>query len=156
MQSARMPFLACVMCAAVALSSAHTAAAAGPVGVQVSGGKFMERGTYLAGVGARVGVAGFALIPNAEWLFVDDGSSYSINVDGTVNVLPLGAASGYVGGGIGWLTIDPDALDARTDNVFNVVAGLGLNVPTLSPFAQFKYVIADGDDPLLLVAGVRF
>ena len=108
------------------------------------------------GAGARVGFGSITVIPNAEYVFVNDAKQWTLNVDGTMSVLPLGVASGYVGAGIGWMTVDPDRGDSHTDTVFNVIAGAGLNALPLKPFGQFKYSIKDGDDPLQFAVGVRF
>jgi opacity protein-like surface antigen len=93
---------------------------------------------------------------NVEWTFVSGGSAYSLNVDGTLNVLPLGVATGYVGGGVGWYVSDPDQGDSRTDTAFNLIAGAGFNLTKFKPFGQFKWAVKDGDDPVVLAFGIRF
>src|SRR5262245_4224111 len=135
---------------------ASTPAAAGPVGFQATGGWYTENEDFFLGAGARFGLATVTVIPNIEWLFVDSGSAYSLNLDATMNVLPLGVANGYVGAGIGALTVDPDQGDSNTDTVINLIAGAGLDAVPLKPFAQFKYVIVDGNDPLVFSIGARF
>jgi hypothetical protein len=129
---------------------------AGPIGIQATGGWYTDSNDFFLGGGARVGFGSITVIPNAEYLFVDKASEYSLNVDGTMSVLPLGVASGYVGAGIGWMTVDPDNAKSSTDTVFNLIAGAGLNTFPLKPFGQFKYVLKDGDDPLQFAVGVRF
>lgn len=131
-------------------------ASAAPIGWQASGGWYTDHDTFFLGAGARIGFGSITVIPNAEYLFVDNATSYSLNVDGTMSVLPLGVATGYVGAGLGWLTVDPDNGDSRTDTVVNVIVGAGLNAIPLKPFAQFKYVVQDGDDPLQFSVGARF
>ena len=131
-------------------------AVAGPVGFDVSGGWYTEADDFFLGAGARFGVATLTVIPNFEWLFQDNGSAYSLNIDGTLNVLPLGVATGYVGGGIGWFTNDPDHGDSNTDTVANLIAGAGFNLTSLKPFGQFKWVVRDGNDPLVFSFGLRF
>jgi hypothetical protein len=146
------------LAALLALGLAVPAASAAPVGFQATGGWYSanDNSDLFLGAGARVGFGSITAIPNAEYLFVDDAKSWSFNIDGTLSVLPLGVASGYVGAGIGWMTVDPDRGDSSTDTVFNVLAGAGLNTFPMKPFAQFKYVMKDGDDPFQFAVGVRF
>ena len=130
-------------------------AQAGPIGWQASGGWYTDPDDFLVGAGARFGAGSIAIVPNAEYLFVDAGTAYTLNVDATMSVLPLGVASGYVGGGIGWLTFDPDNGDSNTDSVVNLIAGASFNV-AIKPFAQIKYLIQDGDDRIGISGGIRF
>lgn len=136
--------------------AATVPASAAPVGFQASGGWNLDSDDCFLGAGARFSLATITLIPNAEWVFVDKGSTYTLNLDGTMSVLPLGVASGYLGAGIGLYTVDPEAGDSNTETVFNLIAGAGLNAVPLKPFGQFKWVIVDGDDPLVFSVGVRF
>jgi hypothetical protein len=131
-------------------------ASAAPVGFQATGGWYTDSNDMFLGAGARMGFGTITAIPNAEYLFVDNGKTWSLNLDGTMSVLPLGVASGYVGAGIGWMTTDPDRGDSNTETVFNLIAGAGLNALPLKPFGQFKYVLKDGNDPFQFAVGIRF
>ena len=144
------------LAALLSLGLLATAASAAPVGFQATGGWYTDNSDLFLGAGARVGFGSITVIPNAEYVFVENAKEWTLNVDGTMSVLPLGVASGYVGAGIGWMTVDPDRGDSHTDTVFNVIAGAGLNTFPLKPFGQFKYSIKDGDDPLQFAVGVRF
>jgi len=141
---------------ALALGLCAASAGAAPVGFQATGGWYTDSNDFFLGAGARMGFGSITAIPNAEYVFVDNAKSWTLNIDGTMSVLPLGVASGYVGAGIGWMTVDPDKGDSSTDTVFNVLAGAGLNTFPMKPFAQFKYLVKDGDDPLQFAVGVRF
>lgn len=145
-----------VLAVAGLLVTSARPAAAGPVGFQATGGWYTNESDFFLGAGARMALGTITAIPNAEWLFVDGGNQYTLNIDGTMSVLPLGVASGYVGAGLGWIITDPDRGSRNTDTVFNLIAGAGLNTLPLKPFAQFKYVIASGDDPVQFAFGVRF
>ena len=142
--------------ALLALALGVSTASAGPVGLQATGGWFTDSGDMFLGAGARIGAGSITVIPNAEYLFVSDGKSWTFNVDGTMSVLPLGIASGYVGAGIGWMTVNPDRGDSNTDTVWNLIAGAGLNTFPFKPFGQFKYSIKSGNDPFQFAVGVRF
>jgi len=131
-------------------------ASAAPVGFQASGGWYTSDNDFFLGAGARMAFGTITAIPNAEWLFVDGGNQYTLNIDGTMSVLPLGVASGYVGAGIGWLITNPDKGSNTTDTVFNLLAGAGFNALPLKPFGQLKYVLVSGDDQFQFAAGIRF
>ena len=140
----------------LALGFAAAPATAGPIGFQATGGWYTDNSDLFLGAGARIGAGTITVIPNAEWLFVDNAKSYSLNIDATMSVIPLGVASVYAGAGLGWITTDPDNGKSNTDSVFNLLAGAGFNALPLKPFAQLKYIIAEGDDPLQFALGVRF
>ena len=142
--------------ALLALGLGATDAAAAPIGLQATGGWYTDSNDFFLGAGARVGFGSITVIPNAEYVFVNNGKSYTLNIDGTMSVLPLGVASGYVGGGIAWVTEDPDNGSSKTDTGVNLIAGAGLNAIPLKPFAQFKYTMKNGNDPFQFAVGVRF
>ena len=131
-------------------------AAAGPIGLRAAGGWYTESDEFHLNAGAQFGAGTIAIIPNVDWLFVDSGSVYSLNLDATLTVIPMAVANVYAGGGLGLLTSDPENGDSDTQTVVNLIAGAGLNAVPLKPFAQFKWVVADGDDPLAFSIGVRF
>jgi hypothetical protein len=144
------------LCGALGLGAAPVSAGEGPIGFQASGGWYTEHDAAFLGAGLRFELATVTVIPNLDWEFVDGSWTYSLNVDGTMSVLPLAVGSGYVGAGIGWWRDDPRHGSHATDTVFNLLAGFGLNAVPLRPFAQLKYVVANGNDPLVLSLGVRF
>ena len=154
--SHRMRFLIAPALLALTLALGAASASAAPVGFQATGGWYTDDDNFFLGAGARFGFGTMTIIPNVEYLFVDNASSYSLNIDGTMSVLPFAVATGYVGAGLGWVTFDPDNGKSNTDTGINLIAGAGLNAIPLKPFAQFKYVIMDGDDPLQFAVGVRF
>jgi len=131
-------------------------AAAGPVGFQASIGSNTNSGDFMLGAGARVGLGPVTVIPNAEWFFVDSGTNYTLNLDGTLSVLSIGLAGIYVGAGTGVAVVDPDPGDSQEEALLNLMAGVGVNV-LMSPFAQMKMVMIDGSDSQYVIsAGVRF
>ena len=150
----RMTIAAVSVMAVLALGA--TTSSAGPINPQASAGWYTESDAFFLGAGANFGVPPFTITPNFEWIFVDSGSAYSLNVDGTMTVFPLGVANVYAGAGLGWMTVDPEQGDSNSDTVVNLIAGAGLNAIPLKPFGQFKYVIVDGNDPLVFSFGVRF
>ena len=149
--------LAAVLLTALTLCGALASpASAGPVGFQASGGWYTESEELFGNVGAKFGAASFSVIPNIDWVFVNSGSMYSLNVDGTMSLMPLGVASVYAGAGIGWLTTKPDQGDSNTNTVVNLLLGASLNALPMKPFGQFKWIVEDGNDPLAFSIGVSF
>jgi len=144
------------MTALLALVLIAPAASAAPIGLQATGGWYTDNSDFFLGAGARFGLGTITVIPNAEYVFVQDAKQWTLNVDGTMSVLPLGVASVYVGAGIGWMTVDPDHGSSSTDTVFNLIGGAGLNALPLKPFGQLKYSIKNGKDPIQFAVGVRF
>ena len=140
----------------VAIGLAAGPASAGPIEWQGTGGWYTDNSDFFLGAGARIGLATITVIPNAEYVFVSSGSLFTLNIDGTLNVLPLGVATGYVGAGLGMIISDPDVGDSNTESAFNLIAGAGLNAIKFKPFAQFKWIVKDNDDLKALVFGVRF
>jgi len=133
---------------------------AGLIGWSLSGGRYDNlAGTdhpYFVGIGPRVSLGSIILAPNAEWLFVDASQVYTLNLDAAMVVLPAGVASAWVGGGVGFRTVKPDRLDATTDRTLNLLAGAGLNLVPMKPYAQLKWVIEDGQKPIAMSVGIRF
>lgn len=136
--------------------AATSQASALPIGFQATGGWNTVNDDLLLGAGVRFGVGPVTLIGGGDWYFVDEGSTYSLSLDGTINVLPLGVATGYVGAGTGMFTVKPDGGDSHSEAVLNVIAGVGFNLVPLRPFGQLKWIVIDGDDPVVLSVGVRF
>ena len=141
----------------VAAVSITPALAAGPIGWGVGAGKYgSDIDDYFATGGFYVSLGPLTINPNAEWIFFDNGTSYTLNVDGKLTVLPMVAASGWLGAGLGRLTVDPDNASSNNETVVNLLAGVGLNAVPLKPYLQGKYMLKDGDDPFALSIGVRF
>lgn len=139
-----------------ALGLAAAPACAGLIGIQATGGWYSEYEEEFVGAGLRFSLGNITIIPNGEYFFLDEGNLYSAYLDGTLSLLPLGVASIYGGGGVGWLFTDFEEFDTDTDTVFDLLAGAGFNAVPLKPFAQLKWVFADGDDPIVYSIGIRF
>lgn len=124
---------------------------------QVRGGYYSDLEKYFIGAGLDVGVLVFTIVPNFEYVFVDDGSFYSLNIDGQYNIIPAPAIAGYVGGGAGYTYIKPDGGDGESKFVLNILGGVQIQRIPLKPFAQVKYaIISDIDNQLVLTIGIHF
>src|SRR5262245_3754768 len=79
------------LCSAMALAPA--AAFAGPIGWNAFGGWYTDPRDFELGAGARIGFGSVTFNPNAEYIFRENATSYTLNLDGTMSVMPLGVAS---------------------------------------------------------------
>lgn len=132
-------------------------AAAGPIGWGVAGGKYGgDLDSYFGQGGLYFGAAAITIHPNFEYIFTDHATTWSLNADARLTVLPLAAASGWLGGGLGRLTVDPDNGDSSHDTTVNLLAGIGLNAVPFKPYLEGKYMLKSGNDPFGLMVGVRF
>jgi hypothetical protein len=123
------------------------------LGADVRGGYYTDAEKFFLGGGLRVGLAGFEIVPNFEYVFVDNATLYTVNADGQFNLFPFGLGSVWVGGGLGLMGLGFEGSDTKTKGLVNLFAGVGLNV-ILKPFAQVKYVITD-ESTAVLALGVR-
>jgi len=139
-----------------AIVLASVPAFAGPIGWNAFGGWYTDPRDFLVGAGARMSFAQFTVNPNAEYIFVDNAKSYTLNIDGTMSVMPLGVGSVYAGGGVAWATTDPDHGDSNTDTGVNVLGGVGLSAVPLKPYGQIKWTFLPDDTPFSFSFGVRF
>jgi len=129
---------------------------AGPLSLTGFGGWYTQSDAGFLGLGAKIGAATITFNPNFEYVFVDNATNYNINLDGTMSVLPLGVATGWVGAGVGFYTVKPDQGSSNTETAYNLLVGANLKITKLNPFAQIKYVIMDGDDPVAFEVGISF
>lgn len=120
----------------------------------VRGGYYTDAEEFYLGGGLRIGVVGFEIVPNFEYVFVDNATLYTLNADGQWNLLPFGLGSVWIGGGLGLMGVGVKGFDTKTKGIGNLFAGVGLNV-ILKPFAQAKYIIGDQNQGVLTL-GVRF
>ena len=140
----------------VALASNFTDGwAQASVGAEGRAGLYTDNSDFHIGAGLRIGMPVVTIVPNAEYVFVDGGKFYTLNLDGQINVLTLPLTSLWLGGGLAWLNYDPDNSDSFSDTGANLFAGFGLNAIVLKPYLQAKYIITDSDQFVLSV-GLRF
>jgi hypothetical protein len=119
-------------------------------------GRYSTHKDYFAGGGLRFSLGRFTANPNLEYIWIDNGTSYSVNFDLLRTVLPLGPASVWVGAGLGFYTVNPDAGETNTETAANLIAGIGFQATKYRPFVQYKYVVIEGEDPSAFIVGVRF
>jgi hypothetical protein len=154
---APVPMMLLAMTLLLTVMSSSAVAGPLPFGFTAFGGIYSGGvDEAFVGGGVRLGMGGLGITTYLEYLFVDNGTAYTVNVDGTMPIIPLGIASLYGGIGAGLLVTDTDFTDSNTETVGNLILGAGLNATRLKPFGQVKYVFVDGDDPLVFSVGIRF
>lgn len=144
----------CIMITLVAAFFSFSAANA-QLSVDVRGGYYEKADNLFLGAGLNFNLLFFTANPNFEYVFVDGGNFYTINLDGKVTVLPLVVGSGWLGAGLVLSSAKIDGGESSTDGGVNLLAGFGLDAIPLKPFAQLKYIISDSNQWVFGV-GVRF
>ena len=139
---------------AIVLASAPAFAA--PIGWDAFGGWYTNPSEFQVGGGLRMGLGTITFNPNVEYIFAENATKYTLNLDGTMSVMPLGVASVYAGAGLTFFTVDPDHGESSTDTGLNLIGGAGLNALPFKPFGQIKWAFVNGDSPFSFAFGVRF
>ena len=152
--SAKMTIAA--LCAALLLSSATAASALPFVGFNLRGGQYTDVNEWFLGGGADLGAILFKFSPNFEYVFVDNAKLYTLNLDVTYTVLPLAAADVWAGAGYVVRWVQPDGGDTVSQGGINLLAGAGMGLIPLKPFAQLKYSYVSGDNEFVWMLGARF
>jgi hypothetical protein len=132
------------------------AATPASAGIYAFGGYLTDSEDTFLGAGFQLPLGPLTASPNLEYFFVDEGKAYSINLDAHLNIIPLGVATLWAGGGMAIQTLDPDEGDSDTSTGVNLLLGVNLNAIPLKPFAHIKQVFIDGEDPFSVAVGIRF
>jgi hypothetical protein len=118
---------------------------------------------------ADAGFLGFELLtditrrwffnPNLEYVFVDDGSLWTLNGDVHYDLQTGSPLAVWVGGGPAIIFSEVDLprgrSESETDVGVNLLAGVGAKRGALRPYAQGKVVISDNTEAVVAV-GLRF
>ena len=142
--------------AALLLFSASAASALPLLGFNVRGGQYTDVNEWFLGGGVDVNVLMLKGSPNFEYVFIDGGKLYTLNLDATFTVLPLVAGSVWIGAGYvnQWTQIDGS--DTISRGGVNLLVGGGLGLIPLKPFAQFKYSRVNDRNEYIWMLGARF
>lgn len=147
--------IAMLLGALAMFSSSNEASAQVGFGPEVRGGLYSQNDDFFLGAGLRLGVPFVTLVPNVEYVFVNNGDLYTLNLDGQITVFSLAVSSLWVGGGLARVHSKPEGGDSKTSSGANLYAGFGLNAIVLKPYVQAKYIV-NGDDQFVLGLGLRF
>jgi hypothetical protein len=118
-------------------------------------GSYTDNSDFFVGVDGKFNVLGLNADPSIEYVFVDDATLMTFNLDALVDVIHLPVISGWLGAGVGLMYFDTDASDSSTDPVANLIAGFGINV-LFNPYVMAKWIFADNNDGFVISAGVHF
>lgn len=147
-----------VVTAGLVLVLSATAAA----GEQREGVGF-HAGTYLDGHDPLLGIeyqlpidSRVTFVPNAEYVFVDGGDMFTLNLDGKYSLNPSAPNPMWVGAGIGMIDRDRPFGDS-TDPAFNVKWGMDFESMrgNFTPFVNAKAAFSD-DSEFALSFGIHF
>lgn len=128
------------------------------IDVGVRGGFYSDAEAGFIGAEVLTGLTrSWFLNPNFEYVFVDDGDLYTLNLDAHYD-FPTRARSPFylwAGGGPALIFSD-DGRNDETDLGLNLLAGVGFGKgQALRPYVQGKVVIAE-DTEAVLAVGIRF
>ena len=148
--------------AIVAVTLAATPAAAVDFGVR--GGVYDDADAGFIGGELLMGVTGrWFFNPNLEYVFVDDGSLWTLNADVHYDFPSRDGLALWAGGGpaVIFRETDPPRScprcegDDETDIGLNLLGGVGLIRGSMRPYLQGKLILSDGTEASLAV-GLRF
>jgi len=125
-------------------------------GLYAFGGYETDSKDYFLGAGFQLPLGPVTASPNIEYLFVDNGKVYTINLDGHLNLVPLGIATLWVGGGMAIRHVDPDNFESDSSTGANVMLGANFNATRFKPFGQIRKLFIEGDDPFSFAVGIHF
>jgi hypothetical protein len=129
---------------------------AGAADLDLRAGAYVDVEKPFVGVGLLSHAGGSIYFnPNVEYVFVDNGTLATGNLDAHYD-LPMGGSSPYVwiGGGLALVYSKPEGGDADTKPRANILAGIGLRGRGSVPYVQAKYITGLGT--WVLAAGIRF
>jgi hypothetical protein len=97
------------------------------------------------------------LNPNIEFVLVDNGSMFTLNMDAHYDIPTRTDLYIWAGGGLGLIYFNPEgAGDSHTDAGLNILFGLGfITSSRLIPYIQAKGIISDNSN-FALAFGLRF
>jgi hypothetical protein len=127
------------------------------VGFDARAGLYTKGGSdFFLGGGLKIDLLMVEVIPNIEYVFVDNATLYTLNLDGNFKFLSIPFVRAWVGGGIGTMRFKPEGFDTQGKALINILGGVGLNAIVLKPYAQIKYVfVKDLDNQFVVSVGIH-
>lgn len=157
-KSGRTYTLAATLALAIALSGSEPARAQWDFGVR--GGLYADVEELFLGLEllTRVGDSPWWFNPNVEFVFVDPGDLWTLNLDFHYD-FDTDDRDTYVWAGGGPAVVFRDRGgrfdDDETDPGLNLLAGVGWQLEEIVPYLQGKILLAD-DSEAVIAVGVRF
>lgn len=125
-------------------------------GLNLRGGAYVDEGDPLIGIDYQIPMsARFSVVPNAEYVFVDEGDLYTFNIDSRYDLNPSASNPMWVGAGVGAIHRD-FGLEDDTDPTLNLLWGMDFATSEAwTPFISSKAIISD-ESEFAVNFGVRF
>ena len=148
--------------ASLALGSSDRAAAEVDFGVR--GGVYDDAEAAFIGAEVLMDITGrWFFNPNLEYVFVDDGSLWTLNADAHYDFPSRDGVALWAGGGPAVIFRETDPPrgcrrcegDDETDIGLNLLGGIGLVRGGVRPYLQGKVLLSD-DTEAVLAVGLRF
>ena len=139
------------------LLPAGSAGAQSGLDLDLRAGVYSDTSESFVGAGflGQVGNTRWFYNPNLEWVFVDRGDLFTVNVDFHYDVTSRGETDFWVGGGPAVIVRKPERRDGETDFGINLLAGIGfLSRHEVRPYIQGKLLFSD-DTEAVLAFGIR-
>ena len=125
--------------------------------LDVRAGNYTKDSNFFIGGGVNINFIMVELVPNIEYVFVDDLTMYTMNLDANVGIFTMPFIKGYIGGGYARVYTKPKDMDSSSNTGFNLLVGVKLNAIVLKPYIQIKRVfVSDCDDQTVLGIGLNF
>jgi hypothetical protein len=125
------------------------------IGFNLRGGQYTDVDDFFLGAGVDVNALALTASPNLEWVFIDKGTLYTLNLDASFK-MPLAVTQVWAGAGYALRYFEPDGGDGKTRGGLNLFVGGGLGLIPLRPFVQLKYLYVSGADEFVWMLGARF
>jgi hypothetical protein len=138
------------------LATASPSLAQGTAGVRV--GVYTDQSDLFVGGELLFPVASRLYInPNVEWVFVENGTYMTFNLDGHLDIYPRGTSAFlWFGGGLAIIYRKPEGAGSNADTGLNLLGGLGWRTGSgIIPYVQLKLIVKDGTQGVVGI-GLRF
>jgi hypothetical protein len=118
-------------------------------------GYYTDNNDLFMGTGLNLNIATISACPNLEYVFVNNGDFYTLNLDGHLNLVTPPGTALWIGLGLARLYYNPDNGSSSRESGMNLLAGFELKMIPLRPYLQGKFIIADNSQ-FVIGAGIVF
>jgi hypothetical protein len=133
-------FVAAAVLAAVVAAPVSAETAWGP-----RGGMSFNPDQIALGAHVALPIAtSFYFVPNADFAFGDDATTFSLNGDAHYRFATDSSIKPYLGAGVSWFNYSPDDFDSFSEAGMNIHGGIWLNTNGSTPFfIEGKFFLSD-------------
>jgi hypothetical protein len=132
----------------------------GKEGFILQAGTYFDIGEPFIGAGYQFPLnPRLSFVPNAEYVFVNNGDLYTVNLDSRYALNPAASNPMWVGAGIGMIRREAGPFN-DTDSALNLMWGINFdsytgNLGNFTPFISTRAILSD-DSEVGLSFGIRF